>query len=61
MIGIKDFEMPKNCANCPFHFTVTHLEKHYCLASKGNCIPIKVINNKNKPDFCPLIEIKEDD
>ena len=61
MIGIKDFEMPKNCLNCPFHFNITHLEKHYCLSSKGgNCITIEDINNKNRPDCCPLVEIKED-
>lgn len=60
MIGIKNFEMPKKCTVCPFHFTVTHIEKHYCLASKnGKCITVEDISNENRPDFCPLVEIKE--
>ena len=45
-----DIEMPKSCGNCPFLFY-----------AKNCALTIKQVDTKRKPDWCPLIEINEDE
>lgn len=45
-----DMEMPKNCNSCPFLFF-----------AKNCALYIRVVDPKTKPNWCPLIEINEDE
>lgn len=44
-----NMDMQANCKQCPF----SDNESRYCR------VVIKYIPTRNKPDFCPLIEVKE--
>lgn len=43
-----DMEMPKKCIDCPFVFY-----------AKNCALTIKQVELSKKPDWCPLIEDKE--
>lgn len=45
-----DIKMPKNCGSCPFLFY-----------AKNCALTIKQVDTQGKPDWCPLIEIDEDE
>lgn len=45
-----DMEMPKNCNGCPFLFF-----------AKNCALVMKQVEPNSKPDWCPLIEINEDE
>lgn len=51
MVAIKDFEMPKSCAECRLSFA------DVCPIT-GKTQVVNVINDKMSSD-CPLVEIKE--
>lgn len=45
-----DMEMPKNCNGCPFLFY-----------AKNCALTIRQVELNSRPDWCPLIEINEDE
>ena len=45
-----DIEMPKKCIDCPFVFY-----------AKNCALTIRQVELSKKPDWCPLIEINEDE
>jgi hypothetical protein len=45
-----DMEMPKKCIDCPFVFY-----------AKNCALTIRQVELSKKPDWCPLIEINEDE
>ena len=45
-----DMEMPKNCNSCPFLFY-----------AKNCALIIRQVELNSRPDWCPLIEINEDE
>lgn len=61
MLGIRNFKLPKNCMVCPFCRSLSaYSEENWCVAFEGGKnIDIADINNKKRPDFCPLIEIND--
>lgn len=59
---IKNFKIPNNCINCPFCRSLSaYSEENWCVVVEdGKDIDIEDINAKRRPNFCPLVEIKED-
>ena len=45
-----DMEMPKKCIDCPFVFY-----------AKNCALTIRQVELNKRPDWCPLIEINEDE
>lgn len=45
-----DMKMPKNCNGCPFLFY-----------AKNCALTIRQVELNSRPDWCPLIEIDEDE
>jgi hypothetical protein len=54
MIGIKKFEMPSSCAECPF-LTQNHMTMEiYCLANDEY---VDAEHKKKRSGNCPLVEL----
>ncbi|WP_455652051.1 hypothetical protein [Phascolarctobacterium sp.] len=55
MIAIKGMDMPKRCLDCRFeYYSDATLKKAKCFVFDDD-----IDNETLRPDFCPLIEIKE--
>lgn len=60
-----DMEMPAHCEDCPFRDCALEYRDYWkCWAFKSEkhrCTAYKIYNPKSngKPDWCPLIEVKE--
>ena len=49
-----DMEMPKNCRTCPM---VRVSLESWCVLHDG--VPAHVTDFNKRPDWCPLVEVKE--
>ena len=57
MVAIKDFEMPKSCADCKFG-RITWMNKYRKCKITKNCYSL-ICTSDERPSDCPLVEIKE--
>lgn len=52
MIAVKGMKMPSCCMMCDFRKTVPYSGEVYCGITASD-----ILNDKEKPDDCPLVEI----
>jgi len=57
MIGIRNMDMPKTCAECQFGY-ITYRNNRKCKISES-CYGV-IFTSKERPTDCPLVEIEKD-
>lgn len=65
MVGIKGWNMPKKCIDCclcEWNMGNGGKYDYFCISPNGLLfIGKEVANSNSKPDFCPLVEIKDNE
>lgn len=52
-------EIPKNCRSCYLMMTVGVFDLRYVCAKYRNIIPSDIVKGGEKPEWCPVIPMKE--
>ena len=58
MVGIKNMEFPKYCNNCEFVYDSIG----FCILEQEKIPNYDFFSEENKkPDFCPLVDVKQEE